>query len=526
MNRVCCVLLITALAALACAKRTLPAKPDAGSRRARFEMGWDPATGRGKVVENKDNGDRLATCFHCGYPGYTGGLVIGNFGGTGMGLYPHAPIRGYSEINVFCAQDESIWDRDEDVEYTYGWSENFGDGPDGKRLEYKRGQVLIHDGYQVALASENAGGCYRVRKIAITQEGWSAWIIATQVTNQCDHPVRFHFYSGDDPWLGRYASSDGDVGYTQDQIVRKERSFVAGAFTAGGLYDLGNSELGQDDKGFSNQADYFALDPALPLPDFTAIANRFAHTAAEVHPDKPLDNKTMTALNMGWRNLALAPGESFHTAMALGLAETGTPGSLPRVPSLGDEAWSRWRRWQPAHAAEDEPRFAAERVVLDVEDDAVTVDADYVIENTSNAAVGMGIAYPILVSVDRPAPQEVLVDGKSLPVTDDSPGRVKVTFPLSLAEHAIKTFHIRYRQPALARQAVYLVTSALTWRHPIDRAVFEVRYPSRFSGASLSYPVLDRREVGDRTVLLATRQPFKPDREVVFRWAPKHSSRR
>ena len=101
-----------------------------------------------------------------------------------------------------------------------------------------------------------------------------------------------------------------------------------------------------------------------------------------------------------------------------------------------------------------------------------------------------------------------------------------MTFPLSLAEHAIKTFHIRYRQPALARQAVYLVTSALTWRHPIARAVFEVRYPSRFSGASLSYPVLDRREVGDRTVLLATRQPFKPDREVVFRWAPKHSSRR
>jgi hypothetical protein len=32
------------------------------------------------VVENKDNGDRLITCFHCGYPEYTGGLVIGNYG--------------------------------------------------------------------------------------------------------------------------------------------------------------------------------------------------------------------------------------------------------------------------------------------------------------------------------------------------------------------------------------------------------------------------------------------------------------
>jgi len=514
-------LVLCALTTLGCTKRPPPAQPDAATRPARFEMGWDKATGRGKVVETRDNGDRLATCFHCGYPGYTGGLVIGGLGGPGMALYPSVPIRGYSEINVFCAQDESIWDRDDEVEYTYGWSENFGDGPDGRRLEYQRGEVLQNDGHQVALSSENLGGCYRVRKTAYAKEGWNAWIIATQVTNPCDHPVRFHFHSGDDPWLGRYASSDGDVGYTQDGIVRKERSFVAGAFTAGGLYDLGNSELGQNATGFSNQANYFALDPALPLPDFTAIANRFAHTAADVHSDQPLDNKTMTALNMGWRDLALAPGESFQVAMALGLAETAAPGSLPRVPPLGDEAWSRWRRQHPAHAAEDEPRFAAERVRMDVEDDAVTLDADYVVENTSKTPLGIGILYPILVAADRPAPKEVMVDGKPLPVEDDGPGRVRVGFSLSLPEQSIKTFHVRYQQPVRGNQAVYLVTSALTWRHPIDRAVFEVRYPSHFKGVTLSYPVLDRRDLGDYTVLLATLQPFKPNRELVLRWASK-----
>ena len=303
-----------------------------------------------------------------------------------------------------------------------------------------------------------------------------------------------------------------------DEIVRKERSFVAGAFLAGGLYDLGNSELGQEDTGFSNQANFFALDPALPLPDLTAIANRFAHTSADVHPDRPLDNKTMTALNMGWRNRVLAPGQSFHVAMALGLARTETPGSLPQVPPLGDEAWSRWRRHQPAHTAEDEPRFSAERVVLDVEEDKMTVDADYVIENTSHEPIQMGIVYPILVAEERPAPKVVVVDGRSLAVEEDSPGRVRVAFPLSLRERAIKTFHIRYQQPVLGHQAVYLVTSALTWRHPIDRAVFEVRYPSRWQGVTLSYPALDRRTVGDRAILLATLQPFQPHREMILRW--------
>jgi hypothetical protein len=520
MRRVPRFHLFLALLSAACAKATPPTVPDARPRSARFEMGWDPATGRGKVIERRANGDSLAICFHCGFPGYTGGLVIGNYGAPGMGFYPRVPIRGYSEINVFCAQDESIWDLADEAEYTYGWSENFGDGRDGKRLAYVAGRVLASDEHEVVLSSTNAGGCYEVHKTAYTKEDWNAWIIATQVRNRCAHPVRFNFFSGDDPWLGHYASSDGDVGYTPDGILRRERSFVAGDFVAGGLYDLGNSELGQNEAGFSNQANYFALDPGLRLPDFAAFANRFAHTPDEVDRNRPLDNKTMTALNLGWRNLALAPGESFHTAMALGLAVTGIPGDIPRIPALGDDAWSHWRRHQPIHPPAFEPRFAAERVILDVDETSLRVDADYVIANTSPASVGIRIDYPILVAADRPAPQAVLVDGNRVPVATDRPGRVRAEFPLSLPEQSIRTFHIRYRQRLRGHQATYLVTSARSWRHPIDRAVFEIRYPARFRGVTLSYPVLDRRTQNGVTTLIATLQPFEPDREMVLRWAP------
>ena len=123
------------VAAISCGKATPASQPDAQSTRPRFGLEWSPASGRGSVTETLANGDTLATCFHCAYPGYTGGLVIGSYGASGMAFHPHEPIRGYSEINVFCAQDESIWDLDEEAEYTYGWSENFGDGPDGKPLK-------------------------------------------------------------------------------------------------------------------------------------------------------------------------------------------------------------------------------------------------------------------------------------------------------------------------------------------------------------------------------------------------------
>jgi hypothetical protein len=437
-----------------------------------------------------------------------------------MGLYPRKPLRGYNAINVFCAQDESIWDLDEQAEYTYGWSENFGTGPDGQRLEYVRGRVLENDQTQVVLESENAGGCYRVSKVALTHAEWRYWIIATRIQNRCAHPVRFHFHSGDDPWIGRYASSDGDVGWTPTELVRREKGFGAGQFIAGGLYDLGNSELGQTDAGFSNQANFFALDPALPLPDFSAFANRFAHNETEIDVNKPLDNKTMTALNMGWRNRTLAPLQSMDMTMALGLATTGEPGTIPRLPPMDDDSWSTWRRFlQPAPSSGD-VHFAAERVELDVVEGQVTVRAEYHLSNPSANAQGLRIAYPILISRERLAPEEVMVDDHPLPVILGDPGQVAAQFPITIPAHGIRSFRVRYQQRLLGHQAVYLVTSALRWPRPIDRAVFVISHPANWRNVVLSYPILNRETANGKTTLIATMQPFRPDREISLRWAP------
>ncbi|TNF32473.1 MAG: hypothetical protein EP329_10025, partial [Deltaproteobacteria bacterium] len=363
-----------------------PAPPAEAAPTAppRVEVRWDPKTGRGDVIHHLAGGDLLRTCFQCRYAGYTGGLAIGSEGGSGMALYPRRPIRGYREINVWCAQDESIWDLDAGVEYSWGWSENFGRGRDGERLELVRGEVLEAGPERVVLRALNVGGCYRVTRVATTRAGAPWWVLATRVTNGCDHPVRFHLYSGEDPWIGRYRSSDGDVGWTRDALVRHEAAFGPGEWDAGGMYDLGNRALGQDEGSFSNQADAFVLDPATPLPDVVLYANSFAHEPREVDPARPLDNQSLTAVNLGWRDRTLAPGEGLTVAMALGLAETGAPGTVPRPPALTDADWSLWR----AHLAETprrdpDPavRFAAERVTLDVGARVLGVDGLYTVRN-------------------------------------------------------------------------------------------------------------------------------------------------
>lgn len=489
---------------------------------------WNPRDGRGDVVSRLSNGDLLRTTFHLGFAGYTGGLIIGNYNGSGLGFYPRQPIHGFRRINVFCAQDESLWDRDEQREYSYGWSENFGQGADGQRLNYLRGRVLEKGDQRITLQSENAGGCYRVLKLATTRAQSRFWIIATRVINRCPKPVNFDFFSGDDPWLGLYKSSDGDVGWTaagplhrQTAIVRRERVLHRGEFSGGGIYDLGNHAAGQQEGAFSGMANFVALDPALPLPDLAIFANRFAHSEAEVDPRRPLSNKTLTALNLGWLNRRLAPGDGLTFAVALGLAQTARGTQLPTVPLISDADWSIWRRYlregQTARSTA-EVLFAAERVEIDLQPKEIAVDARYALVNPATTAQTIGIVYPVLTASDLPAPQRVTVDGRSLAV-GRSGLHFAVRFTLALPPRAIKRFVVRYRQRHYQRRAGYMVTSAQRWPAPIARAVFVVRSPASMEPLRTSFAVDKSERLADgRYQRLVVRQPFAPKQEFWLRW--------
>jgi len=483
---------------------------------------WRPETGKGDVVQRLPGGDLLRTCFHVGYAGYTGGLVIGAYNGSGLGLYPRRPIRGFRRINVFCAQDESILDRKSGKELTYGWSENIGKGPDGERLAYVRGRVLERGPQRVVLQSENAGGCYRVTKVATARRGARFWIIATRITNRCKEPVRLDLFTGDDPWIGLYRSSDGDVGWSVERgILRNEAAFGPGRFTAGGLYDLGNRALGQKEGGFSNQANFFALDPALPLPDVVLLANRFAHRRGEIDPRRPLDNKSLTALNLGWTDRTLPPGGGLTVALALGLARTDPQRvTTPRLPPIPAADWSVWRRHLAGEDGGGGVVFAAERVELDLERDSLRVSGTYWLRNRSDDAVTLGIHYPILVGEDRPAPAEVAVDGRRVAVTKppgDAPPEAR--FPIPVPPRGLARFVVRYVQRHTGRRAGYMVTSARRWPAPLARAVFVVRHPASMR-VRLSYreDEVSRRGGGKIVERLIVRQPFAPERELELRW--------
>ncbi len=501
------------------AKEPVKASPVVPNRPT-LQLEWDPATGKGAVIHRSPSGGSFRTCFHCGYPGYTGGLVIGSYNGSGFGYYPVRPIRGHRLINLFCAQDESIWDLDEKKEYTYGWSENFGRGDDGTPLEYRKGEVIRQTEDEIVLRSVNETGCYRVIKVAHTRADAQWWIIATRIENVCDRPIRFDFFSGDDPWLGLYRSSDGDVGWTPDGLVQQETHYSLGAFSGGGVWDLGNAKLGQTSESFTGEANFMQLDPLSQRPDRTFFANSFAHDVSEIDPRRPLDNKTLTALNMGWTGRQLAPKEGFTMAMALGRAVTGNDRPSPELPEITDGDWSVWRqhlREEPEDPA-DAVLFAAEAVDIDIGKDEAVITGDYWVRNTGTGNISLGIQYPILTGPDRPAPQVIEVNGRTYPVAPKSSTLAESRFPVEVSDRGIKRFQVTYRQEHKKNKVSYMVTSANTWPRPLTHATFTIRHPKAFKNVRITYPeyarTVDAGTVTHRIFL----QPFKPDKEVEIVW--------
>ncbi len=164
------------------------------------------------------------------------------------------------------------------------------------------------------------------RRLLFYTAGTSYVILETEFTNRGKVGLPFQYMYGDEPWVGDFGSSAGDVGWMGKELIGAEREIDTQKNTSFGMFDYGN-ELAGEDHHFTGVANFLEW-PKKERPDKAYISN---FGGGVINPEKivPLVSRTNRFIGLQYGPQILRPGESYRFTIAVGMAgrdpKTGFP---------------------------------------------------------------------------------------------------------------------------------------------------------------------------------------------------------
>ncbi|MGB9082101.1 MAG: hypothetical protein WCD00_12450 [Desulfuromonadaceae bacterium] len=301
-----------------------------------LEYDWHKRDGSGFVRNFSGTGQKLLTCLSR-FVDSEGKTTEGVF--VGGGLPPHARgddrvtnnetgmayYDGHRWFHLWCNVNESI------NSATAPFKSLFP-----STWEFLGSQVLFASDWQIVLRSRHRvvldGVPLMMDRHAIFLAGEPYFILSIKITNGGTLPVRYHYLYGDEPWLGDFGSSRGNVGWVRDRLYLYEGPIDTGKYTYAGMFDSGNPVIGGQRGDFTGVANFIEWmgDNRPEQAYFSNSIGRYAPEDARV----PLDSPDNRVIFLQWGPRALQPGQSETYTLAIGMAAYDEKSGLPSKPPI------------------------------------------------------------------------------------------------------------------------------------------------------------------------------------------------
>lgn len=296
-------------------------------RKPILELTWDAQRGSGDVKQYREDGTELSLAFSrykmdFGRPKglFLGGdLSYGDIsrsegrGTSGFGYYD-----GRQWYHIWCALNEAFkLSGQNEMAYPPFW-------------RYLGSNVLKNTEEEVILRSEHEVDIgdvrFRMKRFVSFRAGEDYFTLKVRITNANTEPVVFDYAVGDEPWIGNYGSSDGDVGWYEDGLVEYEGTISPLRYKYAGFWDRGNWAAGEDAdfSGYANFVEWLG-----PAPSYVYFSNSFENCCLK---GMPLSSRDTRVINIVWINQMLLPGQSRDFAFAIGMAGIDEENDFPAKP--------------------------------------------------------------------------------------------------------------------------------------------------------------------------------------------------
>lgn len=302
-----------------------------------LDFEWDKKHGDGFVFNVFPDGRRLLTCFSR-FEDSDGKTAEGLFVGGGLPYSAHAAVDvtmnetgmaffdGREWRHLWCNVNEAI---------SSGMNPAIVMSP--SKWTYLGSRVLRENAAELVLNSSHAltvdGVPLRIDRFALFRAGEPYFVLAIKVTNAGQFPVSYYYNYGDEPWVGDFGTSVGNVGWVRDRIFYYEGQVDPSRYTFAGMYDGGNRMiLGGELGTFSHTANFIEWLGA-NRPDLVYFSNRIGVFAQESEK-VPLYSKNNRVLFLQWGPKLLQPNQTDLYMLAIGMAGHDQKSGLPVKPEV------------------------------------------------------------------------------------------------------------------------------------------------------------------------------------------------
>jgi hypothetical protein len=313
---------------------TINESPEFFPGNNRFIVDWHTQTGRGYVAQTFPNGTRLVTSFSRYHEGM-GAVPSGLFVGGNIPLTVDLPgearnnasgmtyFDGKRWNHIWCDVNEAILARRDGREVAIPPS----------KWRYLGSRLVRNTGTEVLITSSHAvtdeNLSLHVDRYVYFRAGAPYFLLVSRITNTGNSSAQYAYVYGDEPWIGNYGSSRGDVGWTAGSLVTHEGQVDLTRNSFAGMYDYGNDLLHEGHR-YTRLASFIDWGGG-DRPDQVFFSNSPGSFIPGSH--SPLTGDTrFIGLHWGPKNLPPMASNQFVTA--IGMAQVPKHSALPVKPAV------------------------------------------------------------------------------------------------------------------------------------------------------------------------------------------------
>jgi hypothetical protein len=165
-------------------------------------------------------------------------------------------------------------------------------------------------------------------RVAYFVAGEPFFILSLEITNISKVFAHYVYIYGDEPWLGNFGTSGGNVGWVKDRIIRQVGPVGNNAYNYAGFFDSGNDAIGEG-HNFTGKADFLQWESK--EPPILYFANSPFEKYDPLNHDPLSGNARFIGVQFNMTNLI--PGEAVYYDLAIGMAGLDPKTGFPVKPA-------------------------------------------------------------------------------------------------------------------------------------------------------------------------------------------------